>query len=374
MDAYYEQLLRRGGAARFPGPPDDAMQRSGDRHGGNPRHQPPDSCCLRPAASRGSGWRAECEATEAEDAAREDGSGFQPELELPLSLRSDEEPENPSPFVPPHHHTHTHCGLHRPVDVSYHLPAGGGRCSCTPHHTRQHQPRPLSAPCRHRQPWAESPPRRHGCAHEGGVSVNVPLFSVPDARGVSEVAAMAPSAAGAEASATRSVTLPDASRNIFVTYSSDASSEIVAFTHFLRSHGFRPAVDMYDTTLRPLDVNKWKDTYLNDPSVLVIAAISPQYKADVDGFAVDDHGLHTKYIHSMMQNEFIQQGSLNFRFIPVLFLDASQKHVPNWLQNTCVHRWPRDADTLLLRLLREERYVAPPVPEQLTLVIRPVAP
>uniref|UniRef100_A0A8C9XZH8 SEFIR domain-containing protein n=1 Tax=Sander lucioperca TaxID=283035 RepID=A0A8C9XZH8_SANLU len=132
-----------------------------------------------------------------------------------------------------------------------------------------------------------------------------------------------------------------------------------------------------------MDINKWKDGCLKDvttgfyqihQSALIVIAISPKYKADIEGCVVDSHDLHTKYIHSMMQNEFIQQGSLNFRFIPLLFFNASQKHVPSWLQNTRVYRWPQDAEDVLLRLLREERYVPPSVPRELSLIIRPVAP
>ncbi|XP_031703382.1 adapter protein CIKS-like isoform X2 [Anarrhichthys ocellatus] len=187
------------------------------------------------------------------------------------------------------------------------------------------------------------------------------------------------SSAGAEASAShphekkRTISLPDESRNVFITYSSDISSEIVLFGDFLTNQGFRPAIDIFDNPIRPMDINKWNDGYLKDPSTMIIIAISPKYKADIEGSVVDSHGLHTKYIHSMMQNEFFHQGSLNFRFIPLLFLNASQKHVPCWLQNTCVYRWPQDTEDLLLRLLKEERYIPPPVPLELPLIIRPVA-
>lgn len=125
---------------------------------------------------------------------------------------------------------------------------------------------------------------------------------------------------------------------------------------------------------------------------------------------------------SQLQNEFIQQRCLNFRLVPVLFPNATrvstqcsmsvtqdihqqcvgdspsfhlwtaghlslssdssdssvscllvfQDHIPIWLKSTRIYRWPQDTQDLLLRLLREERYIAPPMGKELTLTIRPI--
>lgn len=75
-------------------------------------------------------------------------------------------------------------------------------------------------------------------------------------------------------------------------------------------------------------MNKWKDSHLMDvgestartqhvllshdqsqeglnfhfsqPSTLIIIAISPQYKADIQGNVVDSRSVHTRYIYAMV--------------------------------------------------------------------------
>lgn len=212
------------------------------------------------------------------------------------------------------------------------------------------------------------------------ISVNVPRFTSPPpaaVEGVSQISVMppcSPTELPGERGLRRPRNLPDECRNIFVTYSMDTASEMAPFAEFLSKRGFHPAIDIFDNPIQCMDITKWMDSFLKNPSVIIIIAISAKYKEEIERSGEERHGLHSKYIYSMMQNEFIQQGSLNFRFVPVLFLGAAHRDVPSWLQNTRVYRWPQDAEDILLRLLRVERYIAPPFSAEPTLIIQPVFP
>ncbi|KAM9339119.1 uncharacterized protein traf3ip2a [Symphorus nematophorus] len=285
-------------------------------------------------------------------------------LEPPLTLISDA--------------SYPHCvpSRHPAACLPGHSPMQGGahrRCPCCPpvNPPRLNNNYCPADPHQHRQqsqntPYNRLPPND---------APNAPPGSVPLRDVVHEVS-VEPSFQAGPGPATReikkTISLPEECRNVFITYSVDTAEEIFTFAKFLTDQGFEPAIDIFDNPIRRMGITKWMDRFLNDKSVLIIVVISPKYKEDVEGDGDDDHGLHTKYIHNQIQNEFIQQGCLNFRLVPVLFPNATKKHVPNWLQSTRIYRWPHDKQDLLLRLLREERYIIPQRGGDLTLTVRPL--
>ncbi|KAM7410452.1 hypothetical protein PAMA_001746 [Pampus argenteus] len=168
-------------------------------------------------------------------------------------------------------------------------------------------------------------------------------------------------------------------RRVFVTYEADNDkhvNEIINFVALLRHNGFDTHIDIFEQQFRSISKIDFMERYLSEKEYLIIIIISPKYYETVTaspvGLENDERTFNTVYIHKQLQNEFIQNGSKNFRFIPILFPGAKKCHVPNWLQNTHVYGWPRDRDDILRRLMRVEKYNPPPIGPLPTIVSIPI--
>ncbi|KAL7388837.1 hypothetical protein ABVT39_021478 [Epinephelus coioides] len=300
-------------------------------------------------------------------------------LEPPQSLKSN---DNCTHYVPSRYPA---ARVHGPNPVQ---DSRLRQCACCPpanpprhknnnyHHKHEYPVDPCEEPQHHQQSW--NPPNNRLQLNKDAPNPprgSVPLCVAPPRDVMHEVSVGLSLQAGpgpATREIRRTISLPEECRNVFITYSVDTAEQIIPFVKFLTDQGFDPAIDIFDNPVRRMGITKWMDRFLNDKSVLIIVVISPKYKEDVEGDGDDEHGLHTKYIHNQIQNEFIQQGCLNFRLVPVLFPNATKRHVPSWLQNTRIYQWPQHTQDLLLRLLREERYIIPQRGTDLTLTVRPL--
>lgn len=168
-------------------------------------------------------------------------------------------------------------------------------------------------------------------------------------------------------------------RRVFVTYEADNErhlNEVINFVALLRHNGFDTHIDIFEQQFRSISKIDFMERYLSEKEYLIIIIISPKYYSTVtappEGHEQDERTFSTVYIHKQLQNEFIQNGSKNFRFIPILFPGAKRGHVPAWLQNTNIYSWPRDRDDILRRLMRVEKYNPPPIGDLPTIVSIPI--
>ncbi|XP_077964887.1 uncharacterized protein LOC120824106 isoform X1 [Gasterosteus aculeatus] len=168
-------------------------------------------------------------------------------------------------------------------------------------------------------------------------------------------------------------------RKVFVTYEADNDkhvNEIINFVALLRHNGFDTHIDIFEQQFRSISKIDFMERYLSEKEYLIIIIISPKYHETVTASPgapqTDERTFNTVYIHKQLQNEFIQNGSKNFRFIPIVFPGAKKHHVPNWLQNTHVYEWPLHRDDIVRRLMRVEKYNPPPIGELPTIVSIPI--
>ncbi|XP_061593873.1 uncharacterized protein traf3ip2l [Cololabis saira] len=267
-------------------------------------------------------------------------------FEQPLSLHS-----NP-PLAELYHHT---------LPPYSCLPQGPACCAQCPVETFSRRP------VANNRPWPQCHPV-YGPFYGGDGRFPGPGF-----------AHFGPGAPAKERPAAHSAPLSQEQRRVFVTYEADNDkhvNEIINFVALLRHNGFDTHIDIFEQQFRSISKIDFMERYLREKEYLIIIIISPKYyetvTASPSSLENDERTFNTVYIHKQLQNEFIQNGSKNFRFIPILFPGAKKCHIPDWLQNTHVYGWPRDRDDILRRLMRVEKYNPPPIGELPTIVSIPI--
>ncbi|KAL2087914.1 hypothetical protein ACEWY4_016742 [Coilia grayii] len=132
-------------------------------------------------------------------------------------------------------------------------------------------------------------------------------------------------------------------RKVFVTYEDDNEDhvkEIIKFVALLRHNGFDTHIDVFEQQLNSISKIDCTERYIQEKDYLIIIAISPKYYEVVAGDSMfmerDERTLNTVYIHKQLQNEFIQNGCKNFRFIPILFPGAKKVNLSLFVNCVCV--------------------------------------
>ena len=106
-----------------------------------------------------------------------------------------------------------------------------------------------------------------------------------------------------------------------------------------------------------LNRNQWIDDHFKRAAYILLC-ISPKYKEFVSTKWKEDNAngnsqaqphhnrFHTRYIYDRARSEYIGNGSLNYRFLPVRFLNtgATMDHVPEFLHATLCYTYPDGLD------------------------------
>lgn len=149
----------------------------------------------------------------------------------------------------------------------------------------------------------------------------------------------------------RSPVINIGARTVFVSLADDSKhhiKEVLTMCTKLQEAGFEVKCDMMESlfTEQNINVNEWLDQCFTR-ALFVIFCISPKYfkHIRIDDLAeahASDNKFHTRYIFDRARSEFIQNNSMNKRFLPVLFRNSGAKleHIPEFLRSTIRYVFP----------------------------------
>lgn len=174
----------------------------------------------------------------------------------------------------------------------------------------------------------ENGPRRRDCESDGDIP------NIPDA-----------------CTCYRSPVINIGPRTVFVSLADDSKhhiKEVLTMCNKLKKYGFEVKCDMMESLFleQNINVNEWLDQCFTR-AAFVIFCISPKYYQNIGAdnpleAHPNDNRFHTRYIFDRARTEFIQNNSINRRFLPVLFRNSNARnsHIPEFLRSTLKYVFP----------------------------------
>lgn len=160
---------------------------------------------------------------------------------------------------------------------------------------------------------------------------------------------------------------------VFISYSHDNVGhvkQVLALSNKLRSEGIDCVLDQYETS-PPEGWPRWMDKKIRDAQFVLMICTESYYKR-VMGEEDLDKGLGVKWEGNLIYQHIYNAGTVNSKFIPLLFEPSYQHYIPTPLQGAtryCVST-QEGYDDLYIRLLNRPKIQKPelgrlrPLPEK----------
>ena len=124
-----------------------------------------------------------------------------------------------------------------------------------------------------------------------------------------------------------------ANPKVFISYSHDSiehGDKVWNFAEKLRSEGIDCILDQYETS-PPEGWPRWMDKQIRDADFVLMVCTQTYYKR-VMGEEKSGKGLGIRWEGNLIYQHIYNAGSINNKFIPVLFKDGKFQHIPTPLQ------------------------------------------
>lgn len=165
------------------------------------------------------------------------------------------------------------------------------------------------------------------------------------------------------------------SGEVFISYSHDSAEHIdrvLQLSNRLRSDGIDCVLDQYEES-PPEGWPRWMDKKLRDAEYVLLIC-THRYYLRVMGEEEPGHGLGVRWEGNLVYQHFYDDGTLNNRFIPVVFDKADVAHIPTPFKGSTHYALGSDEeyDRLYMRLAGVAGVVKPELGPKRSLPAKPV--